>query len=51
MIEFAYNNAKNSATNYTLFKLNYGYNPYILFKKNTNLCSWSKTADNLSTKL
>ena len=51
MAEFAYNNAKNVSTGYTPFKLNCGYHPHISFKKNTDSCSWSKTADELLAEL
>ena len=51
MAEFAYNNAKNTSTGYTLFKLNYGYQPCISFEKDTNPHSQSKTSDKLSTEL
>ena len=44
MAEFAYNNAKNASTGYTLFKLNYGYHPWVFYKKNFDPCSQSKTA-------
>ena len=49
--EFAYNNAKNSSTNHTPFELNCGYHPRVSFKKDTNLCSQSKSIDKLSAKL
>ena len=39
MAEFAYSNAKNSNTSYMLFKLNYGYQPRVFFKENTDFCS------------
>ena len=46
-----HNNAKNANTGYIAFELNCGYHPRFFFKKNTNLYSQSKTADELSTKL
>ena len=49
--EFAYNNAKNVNTNYTLFELNCGYYLYISYKKDINPCSKFKSADNLANKL
>ena len=51
MTEFAYNNAQNANTGHTPFKLNCGYYPYVFFKENTNLCSQSKMAKKLSSKL
>ena len=49
--EFAYNNAKNTSTSYTLFELNCGYHSYISYKKDLNLCSKLKSAEKLSSKL
>ena len=51
MAEFAYNNAKNANTNHTPFKLNCGYHPCVSFEKDTNPCSWSKTANKWWTEL
>ena len=51
MTEFAYNNAKNLSTCYMPFELNCGYYPGFSFKEDTNPRSWSKLADELSTKL
>ena len=51
MAEFTYNNAKNTSTGHTLFKLNYGSHLHVSFKKNTNFCSWLRTADKLSAEL
>ena len=48
--EFAYNNAKNSSTGHTPFELNCGYHLCISFEKNTDLCSRSKSADELLAK-
>ena len=39
MTKFAYNNAKHANTGHTLFELNYGYYPRILFKEDTDPCS------------
>ena len=39
MAKFAYNNVKNASTGYTLFELNYGYHPRILYKENLDLRS------------
>ena len=51
MAEFVYNNVKNASTRHTPFKLNCGYHPCVFFEKDTNLCSQSKTAKELSSKL
>ena len=51
MAEFAYNNAKNASIGHTPFELNCGYHFCISFKENTDLHSWSKTADELLTEL
>ena len=51
MAEFAYNNAKNASIGHSPFKLNCGYHPCVFFKKDTNACSRSKTADKLSAEL
>ena len=51
MAEFAYNNAKNASTDHTPFELNCSYHPCVSFEEDTDLCSWSKTADQLSTEL
>ena len=49
--EFAYNNAKNSSTGYTPFELNCGYHSCVSFEEDTNPCSQSKSADELSAEL
>ena len=51
MVEFAYNNAKNTSTGHTLFELNCGYHPRILYRDDINPRSKSKSADKLSAKL
>ena len=51
MAEFAYNNAKNASTSHTPFELNCNYHPCVFFKKDTNPCSQSKTADKLLVEL
>ena len=51
MSKFAYNNAKNSSTGHTSFKLNSSYHPCIFFEEDTDLCSRSKSADELSAEL
>ena len=49
--EFAYNNAKNASTGHTLFELNYGYYPRMLYKEDVDPRSQSKSADKLSAEL
>ena len=51
MAEFAYNNAKNASTGYTLFELNYGYHPWMSYKEEVDPRSKSKSADQLSAEL
>ena len=51
MAEFAYNNIKNTSSNYILFKLNYGYYLWMPYKKDFDPCFKSKSADELSAKL
>lgn len=51
MAEFVYNNVKIVSTGHILFELNCGYYPWILYKKDIDLCFWSKTADKLLAKL
>ena len=51
MVEFAYNNAKNTSIGHTPFELNCGYHPYIFFKKDTDPRSRSKIAKKLLAKL
>lgn len=45
MVEFTYNNTKNVSIGYTLFELNFGYHPCVSYKKDVNLYSKSKSAD------
>ena len=51
MAKFAYNNAKNTSTGYTLFKLNYGYHSKVFFKEDIDpylrCCSANKLAKEL----
>ena len=49
--KFAYNNAKNASSGHTLFELNCGYHPQILYKDKIDPYSKSKSADNLSVEL
>ena len=51
MVEFAYNNAKNTSTGHTSFELNCGYHSWISYKKNVDFYSQSKSADELSAGL
>ena len=50
MTKFAYNNAKNTCTKYTLFELNYEYYPWVFYKEDLNSQSMLKTAKKLSFK-
>ena len=49
-MEFTYNNIKKISTNSMLFKLNYGYYPFIYYKKGFNPYLKSKTIKKLSSK-
>ena len=49
--EFAYNNAKNTSTSFTPFKLNCGYHPWVFYKKDLDPRSKLRTAEELSFKL
>lgn len=51
MAEFTYNNAKNTSTGYTPFKLNYGFHPQVLFWEDVNPCSKFRSASELADKL
>ena len=51
MAKFAYNNVKNASTSYILFKLNCGYHPRVLFKKDINPHLRSCFADKLAKEL
>lgn len=51
MAKFTYNNAKNTSTGYTLFELNCGFYSQASYKKDIDLCSMSKLANSLVTKL
>ena len=51
MAKFTYNNTKNASIGYTLFELNYGYYPRILFKEDINSCSISCFINKLAGKL
>ena len=49
--KFAYNNKKNFSTSHMLFGPNGGYYPRVSFEENSNLCSQSKSANELSAEL
>ena len=49
--EFAYNNAKNVSTGHTPFELNCGFHPQVSFEDDINLCSRSRSADELAKEL
>ena len=51
MAEFAYNNAKNASTGYTLFELNCGYHPWVFYEKDFNPRLQLKIVEELSFKL
>ena len=38
MVDFDYNNAKNTSTGYTPFELNCGYYPRISYEEDLDLC-------------
>ena len=49
--EFAYNNAKNTNTSHTLFKLSYSYHSKVLFKEDINFYLRFCSIDKLAKKL
>ena len=51
MPEFAYNNAMNASTSHTLFELNCGYYFEVIFKKDIDPCSRSRSANKQAEKL
>ena len=51
MAEFAHNNAKNASTSHTLFELNCGFHPRMLYEEDMDLCFQSKSADELLAEL
>ncbi len=51
VIEFTYNNAKNTSTNHNNFELNWVYYPRITFKYKTNTCTKSCSANKLANEL
>ena len=51
MVEFAYNNAKNASTGYTLFQLNCEYHLHVFYKEDLNPRSKLKFAKKLFSEL
>ena len=51
MAEFAYNNAKNASTSYTIFKFNCGFHPQVFFEDDVDPCSKSRSVDKLAKEL
>ncbi len=51
MAEFAYNNAKNTSTGHTLFKLNCDYHPRVFFEEDVDPRLRSRSANKLAKKL
>ncbi len=51
MAEFAYNNAKNTSTGHTLFKLNCGYHSKVFFKKDIDPHVRSRSTNKLANEL
>ena len=51
MAEFVYNNCKNIGMDYIIFKLNYGYYPWVPFENKYDTCSRSFSANELAINL
>ena len=51
MIEFAYNNVKNTSIGHTFFELNCRYHSGVFYEKDLDPCSKSRIAKELSFKL
>ena len=51
MAEFVHNNAKKASTGHTLFELNCGYHPWMLYEEDVDSRSQSKSADELLAEL
>ena len=49
--EFAYNNTKNASTSHTLYDINCGYYPKVLFKKDVDSYSKFRSANKLADEL
>ncbi len=50
MTDFAFNNAKNTSTNHSLFELDCGFYPGASYKEDVNPRSQSKLANELTNK-
>ena len=51
MAEFTYNNSNNASTSHTPFELNYGYHSWMLYKKEVDPCSQSKSTNEVLERL
>ena len=51
IVEFAYNNIKNTSTGHTLFEFNCGYHSKVFFKEDVNPCSKSRFINKLAEEL
>ena len=51
VVEFTYNNAKNTSTGHTLFELNCSYHPQVSFEEDINPRSESRSTDELANEL
>ena len=51
MVEFVYNNAKNTSTGHTPFEPNGGYHFRVFYEKDIDPCSKSKSVEKLSSEL
>ncbi len=51
MVEFAYNNAKNTSTSHTPFELNCNYHPKVSFKEDVDPRSTFRFANELAKEL
>ena len=51
MMEFAYNNTKNTSTGHMLFEFDRSYYPQMSYKEEVNPHSQFKSADKLSVEL
>ena len=50
MVEFGYNNAKNTSMGYMIFDLNFRYLSYTFYKEDVNSYSKFKAANKLTKK-
>lgn len=51
IVEFANNNIKNASTGFMPFKFNFNYYSYILFKKDVDFYSKSRSANKLLSEI